>query len=116
MRKFSVVIADAQFLTRQGLHQILAEHPEYQVVGETCDEQTLLSLLDKHPTDLLVIDYDQGDSLTPLSIKKVTERFPQTRILVISSDNDKQSILRVLETGVNSFLTKTCGAEEIRDA
>jgi DNA-binding NarL/FixJ family response regulator len=43
-------------------------------------------------------------------------QYPNINILIISGDEDKKAIYDVLESGVNSFLTKTCDEHEIKDA
>ena len=41
---------------------------------------------------------------------------PKTNILIISSDENRDTIHFILENGVNSFLTKDCDETEIRNA
>jgi len=112
----SIVIADSQVLVRVGLKHLLGNNDRYQILAEAKDEKELFSLLNsKHP-DVLIMDYNQPDSFSHQTIDLVRKNYPETNILVISGDNNKQAIYQVLESGVNSFLTKTCDQEEIQDA
>lgn len=112
----SIVIADSQVLVRVGLKHLLGNNDRYQILAEAKDEKELFSLLNsKHP-DVLIMDYNQPDSFSHQTIDLVRKNYPETNILVISGDNNKQAIYRVLESGINSFLTKTCDQEEIQDA
>jgi len=109
----SVILADAQYLIRVGLNHILEDNPAMNVIGEAVDEQSLLALMDKETVDVVVMDYNQPNNFSIETIKVLKENYPETGILVISADNEKDSIYEVLEAGVTSFLTKSCDEKEI---
>lgn len=112
----TVVLADEQHLIRTGLRQVLKRHEGIRIVGEAADEQELRELLQQHKPGVVIMDYAQPNSFQHDSVAVVKLVSPQTNVLIVSADNEKKSIYRVLEAGVNSFLTKTCGEEEIIDA
>lgn len=117
MNTITVVLADEQHLVRTGLKQVLGRAENIRIIGEAGDEQELMTYLEKNePPAMVVMDYDQPDSFGHDIVKKIKDQSPKTNILIISADDKKKSIYRVLEDGVNSFLTKTCGEEEIIDA
>lgn len=116
MTNISILIADAQCLTRKGLRYLLNHHPGYRIAGEAENEEALVKLLKNNPPQVVILDYDQPGHFDRSTIRKIRKVSPQTRTLVISDDADKNSIFRVLETGINSFLTKSCGETEILDA
>lgn len=117
MESITVVLADEQHLVRTGLKQVLGQIRELRIVGEVGDEEELLEWLkDNQPPKIVVMDYNQPDSFNHETVRAIKQIAPKTQVLIISADNNKQSIYRVLENGVSSFLTKTCGEEEIIDA
>ena len=116
METITIVLADEQHLVRTGLKQVLSGKKDIQIIGEASDEEELLEFLEANPPQIVIMDYKQPDSFDPETIKVLKKKSPQTQILIISSDNEKQSIYSVLEDGVSSFITKTCGEEEIIDA
>jgi DNA-binding NarL/FixJ family response regulator len=76
----------------------------------------LLVKLDKTQAEIVVLDYNQPGRFSTNTIEKIRQRSPLSRLLIISGDEDKKSIYQVLESGVNSFLSKQCGEKEIVDA
>ncbi len=114
--KVQVAVADAQMLCRVGLCHVLKSAPEIEIAGEASDSEDLLNLVQENHIDVVVVDYNQPDYFDPSIARKVKEISPETNLLVISSDNRKDRIYRVLEDGVNSFLTKQCDEGEILDA
>ena len=112
----SVVIADAQHLSRLGLKRLLNDRSTVKIVGEAMNESSLLKILQNQKPRILIIDYNSPGYFSEKTIEKVNNIGLGIHILVISSATDKKSIYRVLEQGVNSFLTKTCGVQEVLDA
>lgn len=116
MEAISIVIADAQFLIRQGLRRLFEQQEDFYIAGEASDQKELMVLLKEHQPNVLVLDHDQPEHFHAEIIPSIKKVAKSTNILIISADNDKQVIYQVLEFGVNSFLTKTCDEEEIIDA
>lgn len=112
----SIVIADAQYLTRVGLRHILVTQPQFEICAEAGNEEELLQQLQAQAVRVVVLDYDCPDHFSHDTILQIKRVSPTTNVLVISGDTDKYSIYQVLENGVHSFLTKNCHEEEIIDA
>ncbi|GIV32336.1 MAG: DNA-binding response regulator [Saprospiraceae bacterium] len=111
-----VVIADSESLVRIGLDYLLRSKTDCEVVGMATNEEQLRELLARHKPDILILDYNQPKHFSPDTVELVRKVSPRTRLLIISGDEDKRTIYRVLETGVNSYLSKHCDEKEILDA
>ena len=83
------------------------------MTGQVNTRDRLSELLEQHKPDLLIVDYNADGYITKSDLLTVKEFSPDTKVLVISSDNDKASILQVLQSGVIGYLTKDCSREEI---
>ena len=108
-----VLLADSQPLTAAGLTSILNEKEDLKIVGQVASRDRLPQLLENQKPDLLIVDYNTSGYITKADLLMVKERSPETNVLVISSDDDKASILQVLQSGVIGYLTKECSREEI---
>lgn len=116
MLKTTILLADAQYLVRVGLRCILSKHSDFEVVGEVANEEDLSAALSALQPDVVILDYDGPDNFSRDSINTILANSPAPKILIISEDRDKNAIFKVLESGVQSFLTKTCDEQEIADA
>jgi DNA-binding NarL/FixJ family response regulator len=112
----SIILADAQYLIRLGLRELLSQFESIEIVAEASDEEELIEALSTHEKALVVIDYAQPGYFNTTTPEVIKSNYPNTNILVISSDENKENIYQVLESGVNSYITKTCGENEIVDA
>jgi len=114
--KARIVLADAQYLIRFAIRQLLARHDKFDVIGEADHEDQLVEMARREEPDLIIFDYNQPDDFGLTTIDRLRKNAPQSRLMVISGDDHKESMFQALESGVQSFLTKNCDEEEIIDA
>lgn len=111
-----IIIADRDFLLKTGLKCLLADQPDYEVVGEAANYQELKAVLRNTIPDMLIMDYDQPGAFSLDDLVWIARRYPQIRILVISNNKHKHDIVTALQAGVSSYLLKECGKDEIFSA
>lgn len=114
--KITIIVADSQYLIRFALKQIVRTEPDLFLLAEVASEADLMEVLQQHPEpDIIIMDYfEEGFQLE--TVHKVRQVCPDSGIIVISSDENKQNIFKTLEWRINAFLTKSCDEQEIRDA
>lgn len=111
--EIKVLLADNQPLTAAGLISILNEKDDLMIVDQVASQDQLKKLLEKHKPDLLIVDYNIPGYLSNADLLTVKQYSPETNVLIISSDDNKTSILEVLQSGAIGYLTKECSREEI---
>ena len=116
MQPTNIIIADPEFLTRKGLRVLLAHEEGLVIRQEVENEQELLKVMGRSGREIIVLDYNQPKHFSTVTVTKIKQHNPEAIILVITADNNKANIYQVLETGVRSFLTKTCDEKEVLDA
>ncbi len=116
MDKLRITIADAQYLIRKGLREVIrTQRPEYAIAAECSNEKLLLSHLMADPPNVLILDYNQPRHFSTSTVQKVRDIAPAVGLLIITADDQKQRIYNVLQSGVNCFITKECDEGEILD-
>lgn len=113
MATIKVVLADKQVLTRTGLQTFIKGKKDLKLLDSVENKQHLMQVLKKEKPQVLVVDYNLKDFITLDDLAEVRSISKQTKMLVISSDSNKQNIFKALETGVNGYVTKECSQEEI---
>jgi len=114
--KTSVLLADNHLLIREGLKSMLASDRSFNVVGEAADSQELAAGVRTHKPDLVIIDYSLPGFFSPEDIKVVYGLSSSTNILVITTNQNQNDILKVLEYGVSNYILKLCDKEELMGA
>ena len=108
-----LIIADKQPLTAAGLESFLTDKQGVRVVGKVRHPPDLAELMATHRPDLLIVDYNIPDFLDLDDIKNAQAVSSKTNVLILSSDNNKSSILDALQLGVKGYITKECSLEEV---
>jgi len=116
MDGISIILADSQYLIRVGLKHLFGKHSHLKVVSEAGDDEELIEQLSRQRPEIVILDYDQPDAFDKSTVTRIKQLSPNSNILIISDDDNKEQIYQVLQSGVNSFLTKSCDEEEIIDA
>jgi DNA-binding NarL/FixJ family response regulator len=108
-----IVLADNQQLTAAGLSAIIQERSEFEIIGNVSERSHLEEVLHSLNPDLLIVDYNLHGFVTIDDLEKLTKNNPALNILILSSDSDKASILKVLQLGVKGYVTKECSKDEV---
>jgi DNA-binding NarL/FixJ family response regulator len=116
MSDISVLIADADYLTREGLKSVLSNAVDIQMKAEASMEAELIKYLKQQSFDVVIVDYHQPGSFQPSTITTIKQLSPSTGILIISADDSQARIDQLISNGINNFLTKRCNSEEILTA
>jgi two-component system response regulator NreC len=116
VRSITVVLADRHDLIRQGMHSLLETEPSFAVVGEAADGWAALELVNRLHPSVLIVDFSlPGLSGTDVT-RNITKRFPQTRVLMLSSQTEEGYVLESLKSGAAGYALKQSGIEELIQA
>lgn len=116
MTKTKILIADAHTLTREGVKSLLSKRKDIHIAGEAKDSKELSEKIKKINPDIVIIDFHIPDHFSIDDIAFIKKNYPKTSILVISTNNKKEDVLKVLDFGVNSYLLKECDEDEVINA
>lgn len=112
----TILLADAQNLIRLGLKQLIQQQTACEVIGESLEKAELIELATQHQPSIIIIDYNNPGYFSVQDIAEVRRVSPGSRILILSSDNNKDNIHKALEYGITGFVTKECGESEVLSA
>jgi len=110
-----VGLADDQALVRAGLRALL-ERDGIVVVFEADDGAALLEQLATQSVDVVLSDIRMPgvDGITAL--QRLRERGDATPLLLLTTFDDSELLLRATEAGAQGFLLKDAAPEDLRDA
>lgn len=109
----SVLLADFQFLTREGMRILINNISGLEIVGELKDRSNLPEQVGAHAPDLLVLDFPRGVNKDLLDNIEEVITNKSTNILIITNNQRKDVIQQLLRIGVKGAITKNCSEEEI---
>ncbi len=115
MDKIKVLLLDHQFLTREGLINLINQSADYELVGVLDHPNEVLGqVLTNHP-DVLVMDYSGDDPVLSSLVKQIVET-NATNVLIVTNEDRKKYIKELLALGIKGVVTKNCSKQEILNA
>jgi DNA-binding NarL/FixJ family response regulator len=106
MRPIRVLIVDDDPLVRAGLVMMLGGTDQVEVAGEASDGSEVLSAVDHHRPDVVLLDLrmPKVDGLAAMALLRTQPSPP--RILVLTTFDADDQVLRALRGGAAGFLVK----------
>ncbi len=113
--RIRVALADDQALVRAGLRALLlAQHID--VVLEADDGEDLLDRLATQAVDVVLSDIRMPGMDGVSALVALRERGDATPVLLLTTFDDSDLLLRATEAGAQGFLLKDAAPEDLRDA
>jgi DNA-binding NarL/FixJ family response regulator len=105
-RPIRVVIVDDDALVRGGLSMLLGGAAGIEVVGEATDGAEVLTAIDRHRPDVLLLDLrmPKVDGIAALSLLRGQPKPPA--VLVLTTFDTDDHLLQALRNGAAGFLVK----------
>jgi len=108
-----ILLADPHGMVRQGLYALLAGENDMEVVAETEDGQTTVSLARKLSPHVVVMDVTMPDVSSIEITRRLLANAPGVKIVALSTHADRRFALDMLKAGASAFLLKDCVFEEL---
>ena len=113
MKLIRIVLADDQILIRTGVRTVLGVFQDLKIVGEAGTTPEALRLVQEFQPEILLMDIAMEAGEGHNLIRRVTQEFPETRSMVITSRTERESITRALIDGTNGYLLKSEDPESL---
>jgi DNA-binding NarL/FixJ family response regulator len=112
-----ILIADDHDLFRKGLRFALEDSlPGAEVVAVGDFDTALETLASGRVFDLVSFDLSMPGMQGGASLRAIRDSYPDLRVVVISGDEDRATILSALEAGVHGYLPKSLSGAQIEAA
>ncbi len=113
MKKVRILLVDDHKIVRDGIRSLLIEDPKYKVVGEARNGKEAIEFLKHHKIDLAIMDINMPEMNGIECTRIVTEKFTDTRILVLSMHDEELYLTKMLEAGASGYILKSFGKDEL---
>lgn len=112
----NVLIADDQNFVRKTLESYLEPESDFKVVGFAENGATAIEQVEILKPDIVLMDIEMPimDGFT--ATKTITERFSDTKVLMLSIHDKEQDVARALQLGAKGYWLKNTTAQELADA
>ena len=108
-----ILLADDHPLVLQGLRRTLEPSEDIDVVGEAHSGAEVLALVERRRPELVLLDLHMPglDGIT--CIAQIRERWPETKVVVLSACDRRETIDAALRAGATAYIVKSVSATDI---
>ncbi|MBS4456168.1 response regulator transcription factor [Tuanshanicoccus lijuaniae] len=111
-----IVIADDEQLIRSGLKLMLNTFSDIDVVGVASNGQEALEQCQQHEVDVVLMDIRMPKVNGIEGTKLVKTHFPDVAVLIVTTFQDSDYILKAMNEGASGYLLKDSDYDEIYQA
>jgi DNA-binding NarL/FixJ family response regulator len=113
MTPIRILLADNHTLVRAGLRSLLQSLEGVEVVAEASDGREVLSLVEAHHPDVVLMDVAMPEMNGLEATARVVKEFPTVRVIILSMHANEEYVLQALRVGAMGYVLKDSGVSEL---
>ena len=113
MNPIRILLADDHTLMRRGLRALLERQNGFAVVAEAADGREAVEIAAAVSPDVAVIDIGMPNLNGIEAARRITEKRPETAVVILSMHADESYVLRALKSGARGYLLKDSPEEDL---
>jgi two-component system NarL family response regulator len=111
--KTRLLLVDDHLVVRIGLRGLLETQTDLEVVAEAAGGEAAVREFEKHRPDVTLMDLRMPDRSGPEAIAAIRQKFPDARVLVLTTFDNDEDIFRALEAGAVGYLLKNTDSKSL---
>ena len=112
----TVLLIDDHQIILDGLKKLLEEDGGFTVVGEAHHQEEALEMMERLRPEVVVMDVLMGDRAGLETCRNITDQYPDTRVLVLTTSTDEDLAIDAVAAGARGYLQKYTGINELLES
>jgi DNA-binding NarL/FixJ family response regulator len=108
-----LAVIDGQTLIRYGLRELIARHPDIEIVAECQTAADAPQAIAAAQPDVVTVDVTLPDGDGLQLARELRDSYADLGIVILTSRQEDDVLFRALETGVSAFVAKTAPVDEV---
>jgi len=114
--QIKVLLVDDHTVVRSGLSAVLAICDDLKLIGEAGDGEAAIRFCEHEQPDVILMDLLMPKMDGVAATKAIKERWPNVKIIVLTSFKEKEYVEGALKAGAMGYLLKNVSADELANA
>jgi DNA-binding NarL/FixJ family response regulator len=106
VKNMRVLLADDHRLFRKGVAATLAEHPEFQIVGEATDGLQAIAMAREFIPDVVLMDISMPGMSGLEATRQIKADFPEVKIVILTIGEEDRNLFEAIKSGAQGYLLK----------
>jgi DNA-binding NarL/FixJ family response regulator len=111
-----ILVADGYEPWRNQVRLLFLVRPEWQIICEVSDGLEAVQKAQELELDLIVLDIGLPKQNGIEAARRIRQLSPNSKIVLLSTDNSLDIVHAALSTGAEGFVHKTCAQSELLPA
>ena len=111
-----VLIVDDHSVVRDGIKSVLDLQSDIEVVGEAENGKEAVERVGELSPDIVIMDIMMPELNGLEATKEIYEKYPQTRVVMLSQYDDEENILAAERLGAYGFIPKRAASSQLVNA
>jgi DNA-binding NarL/FixJ family response regulator len=111
-----LAIIEGHTLIRYGLRELVAQHPDVEIVAECQSAAEAKCMLAATRPDVVTVAIALPDDDGLRLAREFRDRYANLGIVILTAQDEDHALFRALESGVSAFVAKTAPLEEVLGA
>jgi two-component system NarL family response regulator len=111
--KARVLVVDDHALLRTGVANIINQEPDLRVVAEAGNGVEAVEAYERHHPDVTLLDLRMPVMDGVEVVRRIREREPQARVIVLTTYDTDDEIARALKAGAKAYVLKDIAADDL---
>ncbi len=116
MKPRSVLLADDCALLREGVAALLAQHPDFEVIGSTGDGRDCVRMALRDQPDVVIFDCSMHGLNGVEAARRIAEHKTRTRLVCVSTHEEPHWVRATFDAGAHGYVLKRCDFAELIEA
>lgn len=106
-----ILIVDDHQIIRQGLQLLLAQEPDFDLVGEAADGEQAIAQADALTPDVVLMDVNMPGMNGIEATRLIKQKHPDMKVVVLSMFDDRHFIEAMQQAGASGYVVKEAAYE-----
>lgn len=115
-RPIKVMLVDDHRMVRRGLMVLLKHEMDLEIIAEARDGREAIEQCEVAQPDVILMDLIMPELGGVAATRMILERWPETRVLALTSFQEKELVQEALQAGATGYLLKNVSGEDLADA
>jgi DNA-binding NarL/FixJ family response regulator len=111
--EITTLIVDDHEVVREGLRLSLSRAPHIRVIGEAADGEAAVELAERRKPNVVIMDVRMPGMDGLEATKLLTERVPESSVLIFTAYSERSLLSRGLESGAKGYVLKEAPHETL---
>ena len=114
--QIKIMLVDDHSMVRRGLFAFLNNESDLEIIAEAQDGREAFQKCQDAQPDVILMDLVMPGLGGVAATRMILERWPEIRVLALTSFQDKELVQDALQAGATGYLLKNVAGEELADA